>query len=268
MPAVVAADVAGAGPEACRALQSDLMSTYRADFWKYSGRLEPSSLDAVLLHAARALGRRFVYARVDRERGARTFKQALHRLSQARLCHLVPHTAANGHPLAAQVNHRVFKVLLGDVGLYHALLATPASRIFPPFSRLAPQVRGQLAEQLAGQQLRLAVPKPAVGPQVFYWQRAGGRAGELDYVVAMHGSIVPIEVKAGAAGAMKSLHQFMADKSLARAVRVDSNPPSVLSMNLATTTGQRVSYELVNLPHYLLWNLGAILETSAEPTSR
>ena len=49
--------------------------------------------------------------------------------------------------------------------------------------------------------------------------------------------IVPVEVKSGAAGAMKSLHQFMLDKDLPVAVRLDRNPPSVQLVDVKTTQG-------------------------------
>ena len=64
---------------------------------------------------------------------------------------------------------------------------------------------------------------------------------------------MPVETKSGAAGAMKSLHQFMHDKSLALAVRMDRNPPSLQKMQVKTTLGHPVDYQLLNLPHYLAW---------------
>ena len=90
--------------------------------------------------------------------------------------------------------------------------------------------------------------------------RAAGRPGEIDYLTQLHGRIVPLELKAGSAGAMKSLHQFMFDKGLTLAVRLDRNPPSLQAMDLATTKGQAVRYRLLNLPHYLAWRIGELVE--------
>ena len=42
----------------------------------------------------------------------------------------------------------------------------------------------------------------------------GRHCAEVDYVAAFDGRIVPIEVKAGASGALKSLHQFAAEKEV------------------------------------------------------
>jgi len=72
-------------------------------------------------------------------------------------------------------------------------------------------------------------------------------------LIQASGRIVPIEIKSGASGAMKSLHQFMFDKKLRLAVRIDENPPSLAAINVATTQGDPVRYRLLSLPIYLAW---------------
>lgn len=79
----------------------------------------------------------------------------------------------------------------------------------------------------------------------------GGCTGEIDYLLELDGRILPVEVKSGAAGSMKSLHQFMQEKRLPLAIRLDRNPPSLQAIHVSTTQGQPVRYQLLNLPHYL-----------------
>jgi len=110
--------------------------------------------------------------------------------------------------------------------------------------------KGGLAEQFVGQQLRSA-QAPSADPLLFYWQRTGGRLGEIDYVIQQRNRIVPVEVKAGPAGTMKSLHQFMAEKSLNLAVRCNLNLPLVEDIRVKTTLGKPVKYRLVSIPIYL-----------------
>jgi len=260
MPAVVAADVDRGNPRECRRLQSDLITTFRDDFARYAGRMDTLILDHVLLAIASMLGRKFVTTHVGEGVKQHQVTRALELLCQARLCHRVFRSAANGIPLGGEINPRIRKVLLLDVGLAHALLGTPAGSTFPRWTSLSPQIRGQLAEQVAGQQLRMVQARPGHEPSLFYWQREGGRAGEIDFVLQCGARIVPVELKAGATGAMKSLHQFMYDKGLSLAVRLDTNPPSFQSMNLATTKGQAVRYRLLNLPHYLTWRIGELVD--------
>ncbi len=260
MPAVVAADVAGGDARRCRSLQKDLMATYRTDFARYAGRLGPGVLDSTLLAAATSLGEKFVFSRVGEGVKRHQAKQAIDLLAASRLCTLVTHTAANGLPLAGESKPGFHKVVLLDVGLLHALLDTPAGPVFPASRDLSPRLRGQLAEQLAGQQLRSFTGEAeGGGPSLHYWQREGGRPGEIDYLIPLAGSIVPVELKSGAAGAMKSLHQFMFEKGLETAVRLDGNPPADARLSLSTTTGGKVAYRLLSLPHAMTWLLPKLL---------
>ena len=260
LPAVVAEDVARDDPAACRQLQRDLVATYRADFAHYAGRMDRSILDSVLLAAARSIGRKFVYARVEDGVKQHQAKRALELLAQARVCSLVRHTEANGLPLGGEVKDSFRKALLLDIGLLHALLGTPALGAFPAWDDISPPLRGQMIDQLAGQQLRLIEAGEGDGPELYYWQREGSRPGEIDYLIQLGGTIVPIELKAGASGAMKGLHHFMDDKGLDLAVRLDANPPSDVQVNVRTTHGDPVSYRLLSLPHYMTWALPAALQ--------
>jgi predicted AAA+ superfamily ATPase len=253
MPAVVAADVAGEPPRACRELQRDLVATFRADFAKYAGRMDRSVLDHVLDAIARSLGRKFVYAQASDGVKQHQAKHALELLASAQLCHLVRYTAATGLPLGGDANDKFRKAILLDIGLFHALADTPAGDRFPAWRDLAPVVRGQLAEQLVGQALLLGGEPTGDGPRLFYWQREGGRPGEIDFVIQAGGRIVPVELKAGVSGTMKSLHQFMFDKKLKLALRIDENPPSLAPIDVTTTQGDRVRYRLLGLPIYLAW---------------
>jgi len=261
MPACVAADLDDGEARDIRRLQSHLITSYRDDFAKYAGRMEPELIELVLLAVARSLGRKFVYARADEGVKLHQAKKALDLLEKARLCHPVRHTAANGVPLGGEVKDTHRKVLLLDVGIAHALLGTPAGPRFPAWSNLAPQVRGQLTEQLIGQQLLALADDPFEEPALYYWQREGGRAGEIDYVAQIHQRIVPIELKAGAAGSMKSLHQFMFDKRLELAVRLDTNQPGLQNLTVHTTQGDQARYRLLSLPHYLAWDVPALLDS-------
>lgn len=262
MPGVVQLDVTSGSPEQCRRAQIDLVATYRDDFAKYARQLDPALLDAVLIAVANQLGQKFVYSRAaDGKR--QLIKRALELLARARVVTLAPHTAANGLPLGGETRMRHRKATLLDVGLMHALLRTSTGPEYPRSEDLAPIVRGQLAEQLGSQQLRCLDPDKGHDPELHYWQRSGGRPGEIDHLVQIGLGIVPVEMKAGSAGSMKSLHQFMHDKGLELAVRVDVNPPSLQQMDVKTTVGNPARYQLLNLPGYLLFRVRELVEEVA-----
>ena len=259
MPEVVAADVEGARAAECLRLQRDLIQTCRSDFSKYSGRMDPRILDEVLRGVVDQLGGKFVLSHVGDVKHQQA-RRALDLLCMAQLCDTIPHAECNGLPRAGKINPRVQKVILLDCGLAHGLWNTPAGNSFVRPAEMAPGLRGALAEQGDGQQLRIAVGEPTRRGALFHWRREGGRAGEVDFVLECDGLIVPVETKSGAAGAMKSLHQFMHDKSLALAVRLDNNPPSKQEVRVETTLGQPVSYSILNLPHHMAWRVPSLLQ--------
>jgi len=238
-------------------LQRDLIATYRDDFNKYRDRVPADVLRRVMDSVPRQLGGRFVYSHVDMEGRHRSLKQAFELLTLARVCHRVDHTAANGLPLGAETNPRLFKSILVDTGLAMAQLGL--SRLgMRDLAGVAWANKGGMAEQFVGQQLRCLFP-PFEEPRLFHWQRVGGRQGEIDYIIQQGNRIVPVEVKAGSAGAMKSLHAFMHGKQFELAARLDMNPPSVQNLAVQTTTGDHAKYRLVSLPIYMAESLDTAL---------
>ena len=76
---------------------------------------------------------------------------------------------------------------------------------------------------------------------------------EVDYVVSQGMRILPVEVKAGASGSLKSLQQFVLEKKSKQAIRFDLNPPSKMRIEVKTRSGdsvQDVQFELLSLPLY------------------
>ena len=111
--------------------------------------------------------------------------------------------------------------------------------------------KGAMAEQLVGQLLLTReVPHDAF---VYYWQQIGSGSGngEIDYLIAKDGEVLPIEVKSGASGSMKSLHIFMESKGLSQAVRFDTNMPSLMNVDIKTSQGKPVKSKLLYLPLYM-----------------
>ena len=217
MPELVATDAAGAQASECRRLQSDLIQTYRNDFAKYSGRMEPRILDDVLRGVVDQLGNKFVYSLVDAGVKHQQAKHALDLLCMAQLCDSIPHADCNGVPLAGKINDRLRKIALLDVGLAHALWNTPAGNSFPRWTDVAPALRGGLAEQGVAQQLRAAIGEPTRRGQLFHWRRENGRVREIDLAVECNVRNVTLDNIRGDCGAKENLHTLIHDNTLARA---------------------------------------------------
>ncbi|MCG8336425.1 MAG: ATP-binding protein [Proteobacteria bacterium] len=244
--------------DSCLKIQQDLLATYRDDFHKYGGNIDATLLSRVILSISEQLGNKFVYSRIDPSLKIGQVKKALEQLCNARVCTKVFHTSANNLPLGAEANEKFFKMIMLDVGLVASQLAL--SRLRPSeLHELIVGNKGAIAEQFIGQQLR-TIAKPLMDSQLFYWQRTGGRLGEVDYIFQSGTRIIPVEVKSGTSGNMKSLHQFMADKKLDLAVRFYSGKLNLDTINLKTTLGQSVSYKLFSIPHYLVEQMPKYLD--------
>ncbi|ETR64869.1 MAG: hypothetical protein OMM_15223, partial [Candidatus Magnetoglobus multicellularis str. Araruama] len=96
----------------CIQIQQDLLSTYRDDFHKYGGKIDPRLLSKIMMSVSRQLGNKFVYSHVDATFQIESIKKALHLLSMAKVCTKIMHTSGNGIPLGAESNENFKTILL------------------------------------------------------------------------------------------------------------------------------------------------------------
>jgi len=258
MPEVVREWVSTRNIKSCIKLHQDLLETYRNDFHKYGGKIDAALLAKIMLSISRQIGNKFIYTRVEPSVNMIRIKKALTMLSQAKVCTKILHTSGNGLPLGAESNDKFFKSLMLDIGLISTQLGLSSAKS-SEVKNIIFSNKGGLAEQFVGQQLR-AAQAPLSDPQLFYWQRTGGRQGEIDYIIQHGNSVVPIEVKFGKAGSMKSLHHFMAEKNCDFAVRCNINRPLVENLKIKTTTGSQVSYRLLSIPVYMTERIHDLIE--------
>ena len=246
-----------------RILQS-VVATYRDDFGKY-GRSR-DRIRMVFDRLPHLVARKFKYVEVSRDHRAAEIAAALDHLCMARVACKVFRTAANGVPLAAETNQRFFKCLHVDVGLMCAALGLDVLDLERQGDPTLVN-RGAVAEQFVGQHL-LYGDAPYVTPALHYWAReARNAAAELDYVVAMGNRVVPIEVKAGATGSLRSLQQFVREKSCDLALRFNADPPSLLRDSRKLPDGTTATYDLLSLPLYLVGQARRLIREAAAARS-
>lgn len=259
MPAAVASWVNKRSLQEVNQIHHDLMATYRDDMAKYSGRLATERLEEVIMAVPKLLGEKFVYTKVNPSIQTPAIKQALDLLCKARICHRVMGCAANGVPLAAEIFDRYLKVIFLDVGLCSAALGLSLDQLHL-VEELTLINKGGIAEQVVGQILRTLVP-PYIEPALYYWHREEkSSSAEIDYVFQHRNSVIPLEVKAGSTGSLKSLHLFMRLKGLPIAGRVNSDIPSQTKIEVKDHQGNDIHYKLSSLPFYLLGQLHRLLE--------
>ena len=258
MPAAVSSWANEQAPNTVNQIHFDLLTTYRDDFAKYSGRLTIDRLEDVMSSVPRQLGKKFVYKDANSEVSTAPLKQALDLLSKARVCHRVVSTSANGLPLGAEADERFLKVILLDCGLCGASLGLSLHQL-RSVSEISMINNGGMAEQLAGQLLRTVTPA-YIPPSLYYWQRGKkGAEAEIDYVIQYENQVIPIEVKAGTTGTLKSLHQFMKEKQKMTAIRINSDIPRRGPLHAKDSLGCSIKYNLLSLPFYLLGQLPRLI---------
>ena len=225
MPAVVAAYLHNPQQTTYQQISSALLQTYRDDFGKYANLVKHVFLQKVLDTAPRLVGQRYKYVNVDRELRSRELKEALLLLTRAGLLHRICATSGAGLPLAAHSKDHVFKILFLDVGLMqHACGLDAAIATTSDFLAIN---AGAVAEQFVGQEL-LAYSPVYEETALFFWQRdQRGSQAEVDYLVSLDGRVLPVEVKAGKTGRLRSLKQFMADYECPLGVRISQAPVSL-----------------------------------------
>ena len=230
-------------------VQRNLLAAYRDDFSKYShGRLR-DRVRLVFDRLPAMVGRKFKYVGVSRDHRAAELADALAHLCMARVAWKVRRTAANGLPLDAEVNERYFKCLTMDVGMMCAAMGLSVVDLDSEPLELVND--GAVAEQFVGQQL-LTGGRPYETPALHYWAReARNASAEVDYVLGVGRRVVPVEVKAGTTGSLRSLQRFVAEKSSDFAIRFNAHAPSLLRDTRRLADGSVIDYRLLSLPLYL-----------------
>jgi len=263
MPEAVAAYAAGEGIEMVQRVQRSIVSTYRDDFAKYgSNSAGLARIQLLFDYVPSALGQKLKYANISRHEKSRDLRQALDLLSSARVVWPVFHSDCTGLPLGAQKNPRVCKCLFMDVGLVCHMTGVQWETLGRRDDRQLVN-EGGLAEQFIGQHL-LFWEQGIEAPSLSYWIREGrSRNAEVDYVIEHRRALVPVEVKSGKSGSLRSLHQFIARESKQEsplALRFDLNPPSLSECNHKLADGTEVSYRMLSLPLYMVEESARILD--------
>lgn len=207
MPQAVLAMTEGNDVVSVRRAHRSILQTYRQDFYKYAPKIKASLAESLFLKAPGLVGGRFKYTHVDPDARSEEIRPAVVALEKAGVIRRVFHSSGQGLPLATDANPRIAKLVMLDVGLMHAALQIDAQLVQEP--DLLAVHRGAVAEQFVAQEL-LACAPPDNEPSLYFWAReAAASLAEVDYLIASGGHVLPIEVKAGASGTLKSLRSFL-----------------------------------------------------------
>ena len=107
--------------------------------------------------------------------------------------------------------------------------------------------QGTMIEHLIGQEL-LAFQFGSLSKLFFWVREKKGSNAEVDYLFAFEGKIIPIEVKSGVEGSLRSLHSYMDIAPHNFAIRFYAGKLHI--SNVKTPSGKE--FQILNLPYYLV----------------
>lgn len=245
MPAVVGAYLKTNSLLQTQDVQSDILATYRRDFGKYAKSTKHKYLSLLFEKAPGLVGAWFKYNKVDPDVNSREIKIALQQLCHAGLLYRVYHTSASGLPFITTQNEKKFKLLFLDVGLVKRGCFLDTSLIFKEDILLIN--RGALTEQFVGQELLAYSDRKDVGKLFFWVREQKSSSAEIDFVISVGDEIIPIEVKSGSTGRLRSLKIFMEEKGSALGVRISSAPLALEN-------------DILSIPLYLIGELPRLVQ--------
>ena len=230
-------------------IKHNILATYQDDFGKYKTRVDHVLLTKVFRKLPLHVAEKIKYVNLDRERTAKEVAHILDLFTMARLIYQVQHSSANGSPLGAQTNDKIFKLLFLDVGLVSSLCGLTLVD-FEKVDDLILINQGKISEQYVGQHL-LGLTPATQTPELYYWLRENKSSGaEVDYLLTSGQNIVPVEVKSGKSGWLKSMQIFANEKNTKLALRINNQQPQIEELN----------YKLLSLPFYLLEQIPRLLQ--------
>lgn len=269
MPEVVAKWVTTHDYLRCQELQDDILIGYQDDFPKYRRKVDPQLLRMTLRSVASQVTQKFSYADVGGGYRVDEVKKALEMLILAGICVPVTRTDANGLPLGSGADNGYRKILVCDTGILLRILNMTLGDIGELTTEILTESasalvnRGPMAELMAGLEMeRYSVPN--IRQELYYWARqAKNSQAEIDYVDNIGREIIPIEVKAGQKGGMKSLWIFMREKKLDRAVRCSLE--NFGTFDYEDAAADNAVRHVTICPLYALSMLKTLLKTASQP---
>ncbi len=242
MPEILQQLCRGKTIEELQSTYFSLLLSFQDDVSKYSSS---STMRQVITHCFSSIpnytGERINFSGFGNSSyKSREIGEALRTLQRAMLIDLVYPTSSIEPPIKQNLKKHP-KLFFLDSGLL-AYALNAQSELFGS-SDLNKHFKGIMAEQQTAQTLK------ATGNKLLFWTReANASNAEVDFVKQVGDKLIPIEVKSGSTGRLRSLHSFMERCPHNFAIRIYSGPARI--DELKTTKGK--AFQLMSIPHFVI----------------
>ncbi|MBL4622299.1 MAG: ATP-binding protein [Immundisolibacteraceae bacterium] len=187
--------------EQVRGLQQDLLNGYIRDFAQHSAGVRPDRLLAVLTSIPAQLAKeskKFVTSKVISGGRYSILQSAVDWLEGAGLVLKVPIANVGELPFSAFTQENRFKLYFFDTGLLGAL-AQLSPAVLVTEADLFATFKGAFCENFVAQEFT------ARGKPLYSW---ASNTAEIEFMLEVDGQVLPVEVKSGNSGKLKSLNVF------------------------------------------------------------
>lgn len=227
-------------------LYDSLITSYLVDVEKYASNFSQINH---LRHAIRSsypqAGKRIKFEGFGNSTyRSREMGESLRTLENALLLQLIYPTTSTILPVVPDIKKSPRLQVLDTgmlnffVGIQKEIMGTPD---------LNSVYQGTMIEHLVGQEL-LAFKYNALSNLNFWVRERKNSSAEVDFIYMYEGKLIPIEVKSGAEGKLKSLHLFMEEAPHNLAIRFYAGELSITE----STSPSGKKFHLLNLPYYLV----------------
>lgn len=221
-----------------------LWETYKDDFAKYASNNTEKQLLRFIIEQAPNEADRISFEKFGNSvYRSREVGEALRLLDLAGIQLLIYPTTNTALPIQVNVKKRPRLQFL-DVGLLNEALSLQGEML--TITNLNDFYRGKIISQLINQEL-IAIHNSYKYKPVFWVRDKKTSSAEVDLVYKYKQMLIPIEIKSGAAGKLKSLHQFMNVCEHPYAIRLLANKLEVIDAKTISGT----KFKLLNLPYFL-----------------
>jgi len=184
-------------------VQDEIIETYKLDFNKYKPKTDINCLNTVFSGMAAKAGQQIKYTTFSKDYTIPTIKKAFESLLKARIATKVKAVTRPGLPMETYASDKKFKTVFLDIGLMNRIMGIDYNETLN-HDNLLSIYRGQLAEQFVGQEFASSDKN-----QLYYWAReAKNSNAEIDFLLHKDGEFIPVEVKDGPSGKLRSLHSY------------------------------------------------------------
>jgi hypothetical protein len=254
MPTIVANYAKNRDLTALQNIYESLLIPYFDDVEKYA---KNSSQIQLLRHAIRSIfyeaGRRIKFQGFGASSyNSKEMGETLRTLEKTMLMQLVFPTTQTQHPFQSDIKKSPRLQVL-DTGMLN-FFAGLQKELFGTRD-LNGVYRGKMAEHVVGQEFLAA--NHSLLNSLHFWVRDKKQSeSEIDYMFPYNGEMIPVEVKSGASGKLRSLLYYLDNSDSDFAVRLYAGKVQLEEHK----TNEGKNFKLLNLPYFLSGRLKEYLE--------